>query len=113
MNKRLRPIPYPPGSPARKSYIAFLLKHGGAGFVGASYLEALRIVAEANQRARNTPLRGERCEARTRRDTACQCKALPTGRCRLHGGLSTGPRTAAGKRTSIANLPHGRMETGQ
>ena len=28
----------------------------------------------------------------------CQAKALANGRCRLHGGLSTGPRTKAGKR---------------
>jgi hypothetical protein len=37
------------------------------------------------------------CGARTRRQTACMCKALLNGRCRLHGGSSTGPRTAAGK----------------
>jgi hypothetical protein len=40
------------------------------------------------------------CGARTRRGTPCQCKALKTKRgawrCRLHGGLSTGPRTAEG-----------------
>ena len=28
----------------------------------------------------------------------CQARALVNGRCRLHGGLSTGPRTEAGKR---------------
>jgi hypothetical protein len=28
----------------------------------------------------------------------CQAGALRNGRCRLHGGLSTGPRTEAGKR---------------
>jgi hypothetical protein len=43
------------------------------------------------------------CGARTRRQTACMCKALFNGRCRLHGGLSTGPRTAAGK-ARIAEL---------
>ena len=34
------------------------------------------------------------CGARTRRGTACKCKALRTKRwrCRLHGGLSTGGR---------------------
>jgi len=37
---------------------------------------------------------GIRCEARTRRGTACQRPArLPVGRCKLHGGASTGPRT--------------------
>jgi hypothetical protein len=35
---------------------------------------------------RNTP----RCQARTRRGTECQSPAMPNGRCRLHGGLSTG-----------------------
>lgn len=38
------------------------------------------------------------CKARTRRGTSCQCKALPNGRCRLHGGLSSGPKTEEGKR---------------
>ncbi len=31
-----------------------------------------------------------RCGAKTRRGTRCQCPAMPNGRCRLHGGLSTG-----------------------
>jgi hypothetical protein len=29
---------------------------------------------------------------------SCQAKALAIGRCRLHGGLSTGSRTEAGSR---------------
>jgi hypothetical protein len=41
------------------------------------------------------------CGARTRRDRPCQCKAIETKRgvwrCRLHGGLSTGPKTAEGR----------------
>jgi len=37
-----------------------------------------------------------RCGARTRRGSSCQCPAMRNGRCRLHGGLSTGPKTAAG-----------------
>jgi hypothetical protein len=37
------------------------------------------------------------CGTRTRRQTACMCKAPLNGRSRLHGGLSRGPRTAAGK----------------
>jgi hypothetical protein len=43
------------------------------------------------------------CGARTRQQTACMCKALLNGRCRLHGGLSTGPRTAAGKARIVAS----------
>jgi hypothetical protein len=37
-----------------------------------------------------------RCGAKTRGGTVCQCPAMPNGRCRLHGGLSTGPKTAEG-----------------
>jgi hypothetical protein len=37
-----------------------------------------------------------RCRAKTRRGTPCQCPAMTNGRCRLHGGLSTGPKTAEG-----------------
>ena len=40
---------------------------------------------------------GKRCEAKTRKGTPCQRPAkLPVGRCRLHGGDSTGPRTEEG-----------------
>ena len=38
-----------------------------------------------------------RCEARTRRGTSCQCQALPNGRCKYHGGMSTGARTPEGR----------------
>lgn len=45
---------------------------------------------------------GPRCGARTRSGRACAAKALAeSGRCRNHGGLSTGPRTAAGLRRMI------------
>ena len=37
-----------------------------------------------------------RCGAKTRRGTPCQCPAMSNGRCRLHGGLSTGPKTPEG-----------------
>jgi len=37
------------------------------------------------------------CGARTRRGTPCRALGLANGRCRNHGGLSTGPRTAEGK----------------
>jgi hypothetical protein len=50
-----------------------------------------------------------RCGAKTRRGTACQCPAMKNGRCRLHGGLSTGPKTAEGiERTRRALTKHGR-----
>src|SRR5947209_123450 len=49
-----------------------------------------------------------RCGARTRRGTPCQCPAMRNGRCRLHGGLSTGPKTAEGiERIRQAVTRHG------
>ena len=45
-----------------------------------------------------------RCGARTRRDTPCKRVALRSGRCPNHGGLSTGPRTLAGRLRSLAHL---------
>jgi len=42
----------------------------------------------------------------------CQAKALSNGRCKNHGGLSTGPRTAAGK-MAIAEATAKRMASGQ
>jgi hypothetical protein len=53
--------------------------------------------------------KASRCGAKTRRGTSCQCPAMPNGRCRLHGGLSTGPRTTAGiERIRQAVTKHGR-----
>ena len=40
---------------------------------------------------------GIKCEARTRKGTLCQRPGNKiNGRCKLHGGRSTGPRTEAG-----------------
>jgi hypothetical protein len=50
------------------------------------------------------PCRALRCGARTRRGTPCKRHDLyGSGRCPLHGGLSTGPRTEAGKARSARN----------
>ena len=53
---------------------------------------------------------GERCGAKTRRGTECQRPAhKQNGRCSLHGGRSTGAKTADGLQViSEANLRHGR-----
>jgi hypothetical protein len=49
-----------------------------------------------------------RCGARTRRDSACRSPAMPNGRCRMHGGKSTGPRTPEGlARMRRAKTRHG------
>ena len=53
---------------------------------------------------------GIRCEARTRRGTLCQRPArLPVGRCKLHGGVSTGPRT----KDRLARLTESRTKHGK
>jgi len=49
------------------------------------------------------------CGAKTRRGTECLCPAMENGRCRLHGGLSTGPKTDEGiERIRRAVTKHGR-----
>ena len=53
---------------------------------------------------------GQRCLANTRRGTPCQKAAITErNRCRLHGGRSTGSRTAEGRaRVIVANTKLGR-----
>ncbi|MFM9847001.1 MAG: HGGxSTG domain-containing protein [Hyphomicrobiaceae bacterium] len=49
-----------------------------------------------------------RCGARTRAGCCCRQPAMKNGRCRMHGGLSTGPRTAEGlARSRRARWKHG------
>lgn len=55
------------------------------------------------------PSTAPRCGAKTRRGTACQSPAMPNGRCRMHGGASTGPRTKEGlERSRKANWKSGK-----
>jgi hypothetical protein len=51
----------------------------------------------------------ERCGAKNRRGEPCQKPPVPgKKRCRLHGGLSTGPKTAEGKMAAAnAHVTHG------
>jgi hypothetical protein len=54
-------------------------------------------------------LAAPRCGAKTRAGCACRQPAMKNGRCRLHGGKSTGARTAEGQRRArTARLIHGR-----
>jgi hypothetical protein len=54
-------------------------------------------------------MKAPRCGAKTRRGTSCQCPGMRTnGRCRVHGGLSTGPRTPEG----IERIRLSRTKTG-
>ncbi|MCK4870022.1 MAG: hypothetical protein KAS93_02820 [Gammaproteobacteria bacterium] len=53
------------------------------------------------------PFKGawRRCGAKTKRTgLPCRARALANGRCKYHGGLSTGPKTPEGKARALANL---------
>jgi hypothetical protein len=52
---------------------------------------------------------GRRCLAKTRRGTECQKPAVKgKGRCQLHGGRSTGPKTPEGRaRIAAVKFKHG------
>lgn len=99
MDKKKRPVPYPAGSELRAARIRYLVN-----IEGNSIRAALASIVAANNRARQIPVKGERCEAKTHKGTPCQCKALQNGRCKFHGGLSTGPKTPEGKAKVAGNL---------
>ena len=47
---------------------------------------------------------GMACGAKTRAGTPCKLTSIyDNGRCKFHGGLSTGPKTKEGKRRSVLN----------
>jgi hypothetical protein len=55
------------------------------------------------------PGNAPRCGAKTRSGAPCKGAAMPNGRCRMHGGPSTGPRTAEGKaKIRASRTKHGR-----
>jgi hypothetical protein len=55
------------------------------------------------------PRTASRCGARTRAASQpCKGPAMPNGRCRMHGGASTGPRTLEGLQSIVkARTVHG------
>src|SRR6476659_7526940 len=68
-------------------------------------IERMRARLEALVRANAAP----RCGARSKRTgKPCRGAAMPNGRCKVHGGKSTGPRTPEGlERSRRANGQHG------
>jgi len=61
-----------------------------------------------NGNPRGNPNLAPRCGARTRQGCPCKGPAMRNGRCRMHGGRSTGPRTAEGlARLRAARTRHG------
>jgi hypothetical protein len=68
-------------------------------------IDRVRARLEALLKANAAP----RCGARSKRTgKPCQGAAMPNGRCKFHGGKSTGPRTPEGlERSRRANWKHG------
>jgi len=61
-----------------------------------------------NGNPQGNPMNAPRCGAKTRQGKPCRSPAMKNGRCRMHGGKSTGPRTAAGlAKSRKANFKHG------
>ena len=67
------------------------------------------IILIANRTRFGVNWPGKRCLAKTRGGTPCQKPAIKgKGRCQLHGGRSTGPKTPEGlKRLAELNTVHG------
>jgi hypothetical protein len=78
-----------------------------------SPLQSSSLPADRRGRLRNGARPGDflaapRCGAHTRAGGGCRQPAMKNGRCRMHGGLSTGPRTAEGRaRCAAARRTHG------
>jgi hypothetical protein len=76
--------------------------------------EMERERAEAERRLaklRATAPTNEFCGAKTRKGTPCRRRDIyQSGRCALHGGLSTGPKTPEGKAKVTRNLPRQRTK---
>jgi hypothetical protein len=81
-------------------------------FAGESRQEGERSLRRRGRLRNGNPsgdyMSAPRCGARTRADCACRQPAMANGRCRFHGGKSTGPRTASGLANSrAARRTHG------
>lgn len=71
----------------------------------ANFRELNTLLAKYGCKMRIYP---ESCGARTRAGSPCKLAPVKgKKRCRLHGGLSTGPKTPEGKARSLAALQEG------
>ncbi len=117
------------GNERLRAYVAGVLSDGDFAAkkrrFKAIMVESMRLINEAEKARERGDYLFERpplpgmppelcglpCGARTRAGTPC--KRLDTwgnGRCKHHGGMSTGPRTKAGKKRARANLKLGRVK---
>ena len=71
------------------------------------------VKKSASTNAMKTKGLGGRCCAHARSTgNPCKAKAMPNGRCKNHGGMSTGPKTPEG-RQAITEATRQRMASGQ
>jgi hypothetical protein len=104
MDPKLRPLPYD-NPEARARGIRLLMQ-----LAGKNWREASKLITKARREAMRTPMPGEVCCAFARSTgRPCQAPAGPNGRCKLHGGKSTGPRTEAGLARTVEALRSGLM----
>lgn len=77
----------------------------------AAYFDAFRrngYVHSGTKPVRPKELDQLQCGAKTRAGTPCKITSIySNGRCKLHGGLSTGPKTKKGKQQSRINGKQG------
>jgi len=70
----------------------------------------LRVHANEFAATARVTARLRSCGARRKRDgQPCLAKPLQNGRCKLHGGMSTGPKTPEGRVLALANLRQNRI----
>ena len=104
------------GSDIRLANYALLTLARFGGFVSCgpnpallAYDWILRVHANESAVAARATARLRRCGARRKRDgQPCLANPLANGRCKLHGGMSKGPKTAEGQARSLANLRQNR-----
>jgi hypothetical protein len=102
MDIRLRPLPYDTPQTYAQG-LRFWMTFGRM-----SRKQAAMHLTRIRHQARRTPLPGETCGAHARTTgKPCQAPAGPNGRCKLHGGKSTGPRTAAGLARAVRAMQEG------
>jgi len=84
------------------------LRHSSSPRTSSASLPADRRGRLRNGAEPGDFLAAPRCGAHTRAGGCCRQPAMKNDRCRMHGGLSTGPRTPEGRaRCARARLKHG------
>ena len=64
--------------------------------------------AKAERRIAKRIREGKACGAKTRRGSMCVATGMKNGRCKNHGGMSTGPRTPEGRAKALSCLRQNR-----